>query len=92
MTNPEENNRDRLEDTLLILESALKSAQEQKEYLQKYCEEIAAIMDQLKTESAKQELAEITQVNYKKMLEFDINIAKTERMIGLLKIQGMFMF
>lgn len=80
-----ENSKERLEDEILILNSSLKAAKEQRVSLEKFCQQIADIMDLLKTDSAKQELAEITQTNYAKMIELDVNIGQMEKTIKMLK-------
>ena len=87
-----EDNKDKIDDTILILSSALKSAKKQKASLEKYCAEIAGTMDQLKTNSARRDLAKITQMNYKKMIELEINIAEMEKNIKDLKLMRMLMF
>lgn len=82
----EENNKDQLEDAIVIMETSLEAAKEQKVALDKYCAQIAGIMEKLKTNEAKQELAEITQINYRKMLELDIKIAEMENQLKAMKI------
>ena len=86
----EENEKDQLEDAIVIMETSLEAAKEQKVALDKYCAQIAGIMEKLKTNEAKQELAEITQVNYKKMIELEVRIAEMEKQLGLMKIQALF--
>lgn len=83
----EENEKDQLEDAIVIMETALAAAKEQKVALEKYCLQIAGAMDKLKTEQAKQDLAEITQVNFKKMVELEIRIAEMESSLKAMKIQ-----
>lgn len=83
----EENEKDQLEDAIVIMSTALAAAKEQKEGLEKYCAQIAGAMDKLRTEEAKQDLAEITQVNYKKMVELEIRIAEMENSLKVMKIQ-----
>lgn len=83
----EENEKDQLEDAIVIMETALAAAKEQKVALEKYGVKIAGAMDRLKTEQAKKDLAEITQANYKKMIEFEINIAEIEVTLKAMKIQ-----
>lgn len=83
----EENEKDQLEDAIVIMSTALEAAKEQKEALERYGVKIAGAMDRLKTEQAKQDLAEITQANYKKMIEFEINIAEIEVTLKSMKIQ-----
>lgn len=82
-----ENEKDQLEDAIVIMETSLEAAKEQKEELDKYCVKIAGIMEKLKTNEAKQELAEITQVNYKKMIELEVRIAEMENQLKAMKIQ-----
>lgn len=83
----EENEKDQLEDAIVIMETALEAAKEQKVALEQYGVQIARAMDKLKTEQAKQDLAEITQVNYKKMIEFEIRMAEMESNLKAMKIQ-----
>lgn len=90
MKNSEENEKDQLEDTIIIMDTALKAAKEQKVGLEKFCAKIAGVMEKLKTDSAKQELAEITQVNFKKMIELEIRIAEMETSLKAMKLQALF--
>lgn len=83
----EENEKDQLEDAIVIMSTALEAAKEQKVALEKYCLQIAGTMDKLRTEEAKQDLAEITQVNFKKMVELEIRIAEMESSLKAMKIQ-----
>lgn len=83
----EGNEKDQLEDAIVIMETSLEAAKEQKVALDKYCAQIAGIMEKLKTNEAKQELAEITQVNYKKMIELEVRIAEMENQLKAMKIQ-----
>ena len=85
-----ENNKDQLEDAIVIMETSLEAAKEQKVALDKYCAQIAGIMEKLKTNEAKQELAEITQVNYKTMIELEVRIAEMEKQLRLMKMQALF--
>ena len=81
-----ENEKNQLEDAIVIIETSLAAAKEQKVELDKYCVKIAGIMEKLKTNEAKQELAEITQVNYKKMIELEVRIAEMENQLKAMKI------
>lgn len=85
-----ENEKDQLEDAIVIMETSLAAAKEQKVALDKYCVKISEIMEKLKTNEAKQELAEITQINYKKMIELEVRIAEMEKQLGLMKLQALF--
>lgn len=85
-----ENEKYQLEDAIVIMETSLEAAKEQKVALDKYCEQIAGIMEKLKTNESKQELAEITQINYKKMIELEVRIAEMEKQLGLMKMQSLF--
>lgn len=85
-----ENEKDQLEDVILIIETSLAAAKEQKVAVDKFCVQIAGIMEKLKTNEAKQELAEITQVNYKTMIELEVRIAEMEKQLGLMKMQALF--
>ena len=82
----EGNEKNQLEDAIVIMETSLEAAKEQKVALDKYCAQIAGIMEKLKTNEAKQELAEITQINYKKMVELEIKIAEMENQLKAMKI------
>ena len=86
----EGNEKNQLEDAIVIMETSLAAAKEQKVALDKYCAQIAGIMEKLKTNEAKQELAEITQINYKKMIELEVRIAEMEKQLGIMKIQALF--
>ena len=86
----EENEKDQLEDAIVIMSTALEAAKEQKVALEKYCAQIAGIMEKLKTNEAKQELAEITQINYKKMIELEVRIAEMEKQLGIMKLHALF--
>lgn len=83
----EGNEKNQLEDAIVIMETSLAAAKEQKVALDKYCAQIAGIMEKLKTNEAKQELAEITQINYKKMIELEVRIAEMENQLKAMKIQ-----
>ena len=85
-----ENNKYQLEDAIVIMETSLAAAKEHKVALDKYCAQISGIMEKLKTNEAKQELAEITQINYKKMIELEVRIAEMEKQLGLMKLQSLF--
>lgn len=85
-----ENEKDQLEDVILIIETSLAAAKEQKVAVDKFCVQIAGIMEKLKTNEAKQELSEITQVNYKTMIELEVRIAEMEKQLGLMKMQALF--
>ena len=85
-----ENEKDQLEDAIVIMEISLAAAKEQKVALDKYCVKISGIMEKLKTNESKQELADITQINYKKMIELEVRIAEMEKQLGLMKIQSLF--
>lgn len=86
----EGNEKDQLEDAIVIMETSLAAAKEQKVALDKYCAQIAGIMEKLKTNEAKQELAEITQINYKKMIELEVRITEMEKQLGIMKFQALF--
>lgn len=78
---------DLIDDKIVLYESMIKAAKNQQRELQTYMEEIAEIMDRLKTDEVKQELAEITAENYKRAIELEINIAIAEQ--GLRIFKGM---
>ena len=83
----EEDEKDQLKDAIVIMSAALEAAKEQKVALERYGVQIARAMDKLKTEQAKQDLAEITQANYKKMIEFEIRMAEIESTLKAMKIE-----
>lgn len=61
-----------------------------KKELEKFCEEIAGIMDELKTDQGKDLLAKVTQQNYAKMVELEVNLAESEKQLeNLRKIKQM---
>lgn len=74
-----------MEDRLILYEVSAREAKKQKELLVKFTENIAGIMDQLKTDVVKKELAELTQQNYKKMIELDMEIALSEEALEFFK-------
>ena len=53
-----ENNKDQLEDAIVIMETSLAAAKEQKVALDKYCVKIAGIMEKLKTNEIYREVYE----------------------------------
>lgn len=71
-------------DVIKILKSCIKNAEELRERANKYCEQMASIMDDLESATGRKMLAEITQENYKQMIELDIKISLMEK--ELLKI------
>lgn len=74
-----------IEDRLILYETSLKEAKKQKDLLIKFTEKIAGIMNELKTDTVKQELAEVTQNNYKKMIELEMEIALAEEALEYFK-------
>lgn len=68
-----------------ILKKAIEAAKEQRKAATKYCEDIASVMGELETEEGRQMLAEITQENYKQMIELDIKISLLEKELDVLK-------
>lgn len=81
-----ENEKDQLEDVIVIIETSLEAAKEQKVAVDKFCVQVAGIMEKLKTNEAKQELAKITQANYKTMIELEVRIAEMEKQLKAMKI------
>ena len=80
-----------INDKIMLYEKILKAARKKKENLTSYMEEIADIMRKLKTDEVKEELAIITQENYKKMLDLDISLAIAEKELETYRlIRGMF--
>ena len=74
----EENEIEVLKDSLILDESLIEVAKKKKEVLDDYNTKIAGIMEKLKTDEIRQQLAVITQENYKKQIEIEINIAEAE--------------
>lgn len=81
-----ENEKDQLEDVIVIIETSLEAAKEQKVAVDKFCVQVAGVMEKLKTNEAKQELAKITQANYKTMIELEVRIAEMEKQLKAMKI------
>lgn len=77
----EENNKELLEDRYLIATTSYRLVKVQKQTLEDFCRQIAALMDDMKSETGKQELAEITQSNYKSMIELEIQLGQLENAI-----------
>lgn len=78
--------KEELQDCILITEKILKLVKKQRDYAQQFCEEIASIMGEIKTDSAKKELSELTQQNYTKLIEMDIKIGLLEKTLKMLNI------
>lgn len=72
---------DELRDEIILGELILDEAKKQKKSLDIYVANVADIMEKLKTDAVKAQLAEITQANYKKMIELEINIAGIEKIL-----------
>lgn len=64
----------------------MKLVKKQRDYVQRFCEEIASIMGEIKTDSAKKELSELTQKNYAELVEMDIRIGLLEKTLKMLNI------
>ena len=80
------------EDRYLIAKTSHKLVKQQKEELEKFCEQVAGIMPELKTDTGRQELAELTQGNFKAMIELDIQLAQLEKVLKLFEIMKGQMF
>ncbi len=78
--------KEELQDCILITEKSLKLIKKQRDYVQQFCEEIASIMGEIKTDSAKKELSELTQKNYAGLVEIDIRIGLLEKRLKMLNI------
>lgn len=73
-------------DSIKIIERHIEYSKEQREAAVKYCEQVASIMEELESEEGKKLLAEITQENYKQILELDIRIELLEKELEIAKI------
>ena len=76
-----EENKALIEDRLLVAKTSYELISGQKKQLDEFCVKIAGLMDQLKTNDAKQELAQLTQVNFKTMIEMEMQLAQLEKSI-----------
>lgn len=88
----ENNEIEVLKDSLILGESLIEVAKKKKEVLDDYNTKIAGIMEKLKTDEIRQQLAVITQENYKKQIELEIGLAELEKeheimnlMLGILE-------
>lgn len=68
-----------IRDMIKILKSLIKNAKEQRESANRYCEQVASIMENLESTIGRKMLAEITQENYKQLIELDIKISLLEK-------------
>ena len=87
-------NREEIEDILVLCEASKETVVKYKKELENFCEEIADIMPKLKTDKGKQELANLTQGNFAKMIELEVNIGELDSQINFLKrslVNGIFM-
>ena len=92
----ENNEIEVLKDSLILGESLIEVAKKKKKVLDDYNTKIAGIMEKLKTDEVRQQLAVITQENYKNQIELEINLAQLEKehkimksMLGMLGMLGM---
>lgn len=92
----ENNEIEVLKDSLILGESLIEVAKKKKKVLDDYNTKIAGIMEKLKTDEIRQQLAVITQENYKNQIELEINLAQLEKehkimksMLGMLGMLGM---
>lgn len=67
-----------IRDMIKILKKCINNAKELRERANKYCEQMASIMDDLESVTGRKMLAEIMQKNYKQMIELDIKISLME--------------
>ena len=74
-----------LDDRIYLYEGVLRISKMQKAELEKHNEEIAGLMSALITDEAKEELAKITQINYKEMIELEIKLAELEQSLKAMK-------
>lgn len=81
----ENNEIEVLKDSLILGESLIEVAKKKKEVLDDYNTKIAGIMEKLKTDEIRQELAVITQENYKNQIELEINLAQLEKEHEIMK-------
>lgn len=82
----ENNEIEVLKDSIILCESALEVMKKKKKILDDYNTEIAGIMEKLKTDEIRQELAVITQENYKNQIEVEISLAEMEAQYKKVKI------
>lgn len=81
----ESNEIEVLKDSLILGESLIEVAKKKKEVLDDYNTKIAGIMEKLKTDEIRQQLAVITQENYKNQIELEINLAQLEKEHEIMK-------
>lgn len=81
----ENNEIEVLKDSLILGESLIEVAKKKKEVLDDYNTKIAGIMEKLKTDEIRQQLAVITQENYKNQIELEINLAQLEKEHKIMK-------
>lgn len=81
----ENNEIEVLKDSLILGESLIEVAKKKKKVLDDYNTKIAGIMEKLKTDEIRQQLAVITQENYKKQIELEINLAQLEKEHKIMK-------
>lgn len=81
----ENNEIEVLKDSIILGESLIEVAKKKKEVLDDYNTKIAGIMEKLKTDEIRQELAVITQENYKNQIELEINLAQLEKEHEIMK-------
>ena len=76
-----EDNKKLIDDRYLMATTCYNLIKKQKKDLDDFCVKTAALMDQLKTDEAKQELAELTQTNFKTMIEMEMQLAQLEKAV-----------
>lgn len=81
----ENNEIEVLKDSLILGESLIEVAKKKKEVLDDYNTKIAGIMEKLKTDEIRQQLAVLTQENYKNQIELEINLAQLEKEHKIMK-------
>ena len=81
----ENNEIEVLKDSLILGESLIEVVKKKKEVLDDYNTKIAGIMEKLKTDEIRQQLAVLTQENYKNQIELEINLAQLEKEHKIMK-------
>ena len=76
-----EDNKKLIDDRYLVATTTYNLIKKQKKQLDDFCVEIAGLMDQLQTDDAKQELAQLTQANFKTMIEMEVQLGQLKKAI-----------
>lgn len=76
-----------IKDYIILQKEILKITKEHRKYIEEVINvKTARIMDKLKTEEGKNKLAEMTQKNYKTMIELDVMILQLEKTLKLTEV------